>query len=501
MATINVTPVSVTLDPVSRVEGHLRVEAIIDTVNGTPQVVDARASGTMFRGIEKVLVNRNPLDAPDITQRICGVCPVSHAMASTNALESAGRATIPDNARIMRNLVLGANFLQSHILHFYVLCLLDFVSGPDMPPWRPAWAADKRLGNETGLVANYLTALEIRRKCHEMGALLGGRLPHPVSFVAGGFTTTPRPDRIALFRQYLGEITAFIKNVYLSDVKTISDTYSDYFNIGVGYRNLLAYGVFDLDAAGNSKLLRRGRVANAATAAAAVDTNAITENVTCSWYGDQTNNLNPAAGDTAPLDPATKPDAYSWLKAPRYGTSSTTRRRHTRGSTGAPVPYEVGPLARMWVNGDYQRGVSVLDRHFARANEALKIATAMNDWLDQIATAGPVYQQYTVPSSGTGIGLTEAPRGALGHWVNISAGKTARYQIVTPTCWNASPKDQNGLRGPIEQALMGTPVMNINEPVEVVRVVHSFDPCLACAVHVMRPAEGARIFALGHVPC
>ncbi len=504
MATISYTSKSVTLDPVSRVEGHLKVEVVVDTVSGTQQVVDARASGTMFRGIEKILVNRNPLDAPDITQRICGVCPVSHAMASTNALETAAKATIPDNARVMRNLVLGANFLQSHILHFYVLCLLDFIDGPNMPPWKPAWASDKRIpaSSSSELVGHYVSALDIRRKCHEMGALLGGRLPHPVSFVAGGFTTTPRPERITLFKQYLNEITTFINNVYLTDVNTVALAYKDYFSIGAGHKNLLAYGVFDLDAAGNTKLLRRGRAVNGATTVNTVDTNSITENVTYSWYSDQVNNLNPASGDTVPLDPAGKPSAYSWLKAPRYGAlSSRTTRRSRSGATSVPAPYEVGPLARMWINGDYQKGISVLDRHFARANEALKIATAMSNWISQISPSGPVYQQYAVPTSGTGIGWTEAARGALGHWVSISGGKTARYQIVTPTCWNASPKDQNGQRGPIEQALIGTPVTNIGEPVEVVRVIHSFDPCLSCAVHVMRPAQGARIFALGHVPC
>ncbi len=142
-----------------------------------------------------------------------------------------------------------------------------------------------------------------------------------------------------------------------------------------------------------------------------------------------------------------------------------------------------------------------MHRHFARVNEAIKIAQAMRSWVDQINPSGPVYQPYRIPSSGTGIGLTEAPRGALGHWVNIGGGMTARYQIITPTCWNASPQDANGIHGPIEQALIGTPVSDISAPVEVVRVIHSFDPCLSCAVHVMRPGEGARIFSLGHVPC
>jgi len=482
------SPTVISIDPVTRLEGHLKIEVTVDLVDAQPQVVDARAIGTMFRGLETILANRSPQDAPDITQRICGVCPVSHGMASVTALDQAANIRIPENARIMRNLVLGANFVQSHILHFYHLAILDFVDGPAMAPWQPSWNVDKRMNatDTQTLVDHYVTALDMRRKAHEMGALFGGRLPHPPAFVPGGFTTTPRPERITKFKEYVTELIAFIDNTYLPDVALLEQYYGsrtnyayDYSKIGRGRGNLLAYGVFDLDSTGQQKLLKPGQVANGSKTVQPVDVNAITEQVTYSWYDNRTNNLAPASGATTPQYPKT--GAYSWLKAPRY-------------QGGA---YEAGPLARMWVNGDYQYGISVLDRHHARARETQKVAYALRQWVDQLTPSGPVYQQYATPIAATSIGLTEAPRGALGHWLRVANGKIANYQVVTPTCWNASPRDASGNRGPIEEALIGTPVHDITQPIEVLRVIHSFDPCLSCAVHVMRPAEGAKIFRLG----
>lgn len=481
MQTISYSPQSITLDPVSRIEGHLKVEVTIDTVNGLQVVVDAKTTGTLFRGIETILANRNPLDAPDITQRICGVCPVSHALASTSALENAANITVPLNARVMRNLVLGANFLQSHILHFYVLSVLDFVDGPAMPPWQPSWSADKRIAGSAAqeLVDHYVKALEIRRKCHETGALFGGRLPHPPAFVPGGFTTSLRQERIDKFRQLLAEISDFISNIYLPDVDRISSAYSDYFHVGSGCRNLLAYGVFDLDELGRNKLLRRGIAQQGSTSIKPLDIGSITEQVKHSWYADEGNGLNPSAGVTQPAFPK-NPDAYSWLKAPRYQDQ----------------PFEAGPLARMWINGNYQNGISVMDRHLARAQEAALVADAMSRWIDELQPSEPVYRTFKIPLNAAGIGLTEAPRGALGHWHRISASKTGSYQIITPTCWNASPRDSLNVLGPVEQALLGTPVDNTDQPVEVVRVIHSFDPCLSCAVHVIRPKDRARIHVI-----
>jgi hydrogenase large subunit len=468
--TLTIVPQTVTIDPVTRIEGHLGIKVRVDSVGGVQQVVEAWSSGTSFRGFEKILVNRHPWDAVPITQRICGVCPVSHGLAASMTVEAATGVTAPANARIMRNLVLGANYLQSHILHFYHLAVLDYIVGPDMAPWQPHWQSDLRIDPDTTaiLVGHYVTALEMRRKGHELGAVYGGRLPHPSSYVPGGFTAQPSAARNATCIAYLNELIAFIQETYLPDVELLGTVYDDYFDIGVGAGNLLAYGVFDQNASGSVKLLARGRAVAGSTTIQPVDVNAITEYVKYSWYNQSTDNLPPANGNTVPKCP--KVGAYSWLKAPRYTAQ----------------PYEVGALARMWVNGDYQSGISVMDRHLARAHEALKVAQAMVTWIGQLVPGAAVFTNNTPPTSGSAYGLTEAPRGALGHWLQISGGKISRYQVITPTCWNASPRDTAGVRGPIEQALLGTPVQDISQPVEVLRVVHSFDPCLSCAVHVMR---------------
>ena len=161
-------------------------------------------------------------------------------------------------------------------------------------------------------------------------------------------------------------------------------------------------------------------------------------------------------------------------------------------------PFEVGPLARMWVNGDYQEGISVFDRHLARAGEALKIAEAMDTWLDELDPTASAFDGYSLPQAASGAGMTEAPRGALGHWIEIAEGKISRYQVITPTCWNASPRDGNGIPGPMEQALIGTPVEDPSQPIEALRVIHSFDPCLSCAVHIMQP-DGEPIIVRGGI--
>ena len=471
----------IVIDPVTRLEGHLKVEVTIDYVGGSQHVTDAKVSGTLYRGFENLLAGRNPVDSQHITQRICGVCPTAHGMAAVKTLDAAFKVSIPTNARIIRNLILGADFIQSHILHFYHLTLPDFVSGPNMPPWQPSWSTDRRFdaATATALVNNYVAALDMRRKAHEMGAIFGGKMPIAATYIPGGITAVPSSAQIAQFKTYLTGLINFINNTYIPDVKRVASLYSDYYAIGRGAGTLMAYGVFDLNTSGSSRLLRRGIAMNGSTSIQSVDVNAITENVKYSWYANGTDGLNPRAGVTSPQYPKT--GAYSWLKAPRY-----------KG-----VPVEVGPLARMWVNGDYRRGISVLDRHMARANETKKIAQAMQTWINQIALGSSVFNQFSIPSSADSYGLTEAPRGALGHWLQIANGQIAHYQIITPTCWNASPRDTSGTPGPIEQALIGTPVENISEPVEIMRVIHSFDPCISCAVHVVRLDGDIKIFSLG----
>lgn len=475
--------VTASFDPVSRIEGHLGVEVEFDTVNGVRQVVNVRAGGMLFRGFENVLIGRDPRDAQHITQRICGVCPVAHGMAAVKALDAACGAAIPTNARIMRNLVHAANFIESHILHFYLLTLPDFIAGPAMPPWQADWSIDRRFGQETtaALMAGYLKAIEMRRKAHEMGALFGGRMPHPPAYIPGGFTANPRPERIASFRAHLNELIGFIQDRYLPDAELLGSQYGDYFTVGRGYGNLLSFGVFDLDDSGAGRLFLSGHAAEGALQPQSLDAAVVTEHVTHSWFKDKTDGLHPASGQTKPLDPVSKDYAYSWLKAPRYDGR----------------PCEVGPLARMWITGEYTRGVSVMDRHLARAKEALKVALAARDWLAELEPDGPVYQPPTLPASAASAGLTEAPRGALGHWLEISDGRISHYQVITPTTWNVSPRDHRGLLGPLEEALLGTPVQDVDKPIEVMRVIHSFDPCLDCAAHVIKPGNNSKTLRQG----
>lgn len=465
-----------TVGPLTRVEGHLEIEVHIDPVNGKNQVVDAKAMGTMFRGFESMLRGRDPRDATHYTQRICGVCPIAHGMASTLALENAFRQTAPNNGRILRNLILGANFVQSHILHLYHLAAPDFIDTTgilDMSPWTPRYVTPDMAKGATAaaLVQHYVQALAMRRKAHQMGAIFGAKLPHSPVFVPGGATGQVTAQKVADFRKLMDELRAFIDGVMIPDVQALAQLFPEYGSIGKGSGNLLAYGVFDLNSTGSSKLLRRGRYTNGRYAS--VDVRRIREYVRYSYYSSSDSNKNPAAGTTNPQ--ATKSGAYSWCKAPRYDNAV----------------HEVGPLARMWINGDYRQGISVIDRVAARALEAKKVADAMNGWLNQLQVGQASYSYRATPSSGSGIGLTEAPRGALGHWLQIANGKLDRYQFVTPTQWNASPMDDSGRKGAIEQALIGTPVADQSQPIELLRVVHSFDPCLSCAVHLVRPGRKA----------
>jgi hydrogenase large subunit len=248
----------------------------------------------------------------------------------------------------------------------------------------------------------------------------------------------------------------------------LTETYPEYADLGQGLGHLMAFGAFDLDSEGNSRLFDSGISWHLSTEPEALASDAITEHVRYAWFRDA-EPLHPSQAQTEPQNP--KPQAYTWLKAPRYEDQ----------------PIEVGPLARMWMSGRYQEGISVLDRHLARALEAETLALAMADWVDQLNPDGPVYTEHDLPNAAMAQGLTEAPRGALGHWIEVAAGKIARYQVISPTTWNVSGRDDRGVPGPLEQALLGTPVENTDQPLEVMRVIHSFDPCLDCATHVIRP--------------
>ena len=463
---------------------------------------------------ETILKQRDPRDAQRITQRVCGVCPAVHCTASTLNLDSAFAVSdkIPDNARIMRNLVLGSNYLQSHILHFYHLTALDYVDitsvasykGKDsdlksvrdfiergnLAPFVPRYEGDYRFDTETNqiLVKHYLMALEMRRISHEMLAIFGGKMPHNATVVPGGITERPTIDKITGFLWRLNKIRNFIDEIYLPDVMAVANTYTDYFEIGQGPNNYLCYGAFDLesknpDYSTRKRLFPQGVVLGLKEFQS-LDTNKITESVKHSWYeGEKA--IHPSLGETIP-DPRKK-EAYSWIRSPRYNG----------------MVFEVGPLAR-WIvayfcNHDDVRSAinkllsdvkidisklnSVMGRHAARAFDSKYVADNMAEWVLQLDPNGPAYVEYEIPEEAEGMGIVDGPRGALGHWIKIKGKKIERYQLVVPTTWNGSPMDENGQHGPMEQALIGTEVKDPSNPFELVRIARSYDPCLACSVH------------------
>ena len=490
-------PTRIRIDPITRIEGHLALEAVVD--DGV--VKDARSSGTLFRGFEIILRGRDPRDANRLTQRICGVCPAAHATASSLCIDDAFGLTgkIPDNGVLMRALVFGSNFLQSHILHFYHLAALDYVDAAGavggIGPFVPRYEGDYRVSGEAnaGLVKHYVEALDIRRKCHQMLAIFGGKMPHNVAVVPGGVTEKPTEDKIADFLWRLNEIRQFIDNSYIPDVIAVAKVYSDYAGIGRGCGRLLAYGGFNVP---TGQLFSPGVVAGDLKTVKFEPRN-ITEDVRNSWYADSTSGRHPSEGDTEP-QPAKK-GAYSFLKSPRYNKEVC----------------ELGPLARMACNyaaghaatkqlidGFFaQTGLgaadlfSVLGRHAARALETKLVADCMAGWLLALKPSEPAIVESSVPQSGSGAGLTEAPRGAVGHWMTVADSKIERYQVITPTAWNASPRDDRDRPGPVEQAIIGTKVKDTENPFELVRIIRAFDPCLACSVHLVDAAgTGMKVF-------
>ena len=501
----------IVIDPVTRIEGHLKISTTVE--DGL--VKEAHSTGNLFRGIELILRGRDPRDAQVITQRICGVCPQSHGVAAALNLDSAFGISgkIPANARLMRNLIQGSHVVQDHILHFYHLAALDYVDVTDVAqyegkdsdlnsvkdfiirgelgPFVPRYEGDYRLPPEVNqqAAAHYLKALEIRRTGHEMVSIFSGKIPHSVGIVPGGVTATPTVDKIISFLWKLRIMQDFINNTYIPDVLAVAGTYSDYLEIGGGCKNLLSYGAYDLEGE-EPDLTRRKRlftqgVTSVDLKPGKLDTTKITEGVRYSWYQDSTSGRHPTQGETNPE--YGKNGAYSWIKAPRYDGKV----------------YEVGPLARVavtYANGDPVMKdmvdsalaqlkappsvlFSVMGRHLARALCAKFIADSMEKWLLELKPGEPTFVEYTIPEEASGMGLTEAARGALGHWIEIKEQKIANYQCVVPTTWNASPRDDNGNPGPIEQAITGTRVKDKSNPFEIVRIVRSFDPCIACAVH------------------
>ncbi len=561
----------VVVDPITRIEGHLRIEAILDDNN---VIVDAYSCATMFRGIEIIMKGRDPRDVPLLAMRICGVCTGTHYYTSTQTVEHALGILPPKNARLVRNLIQGSLFIHDHTVHFYHLHALDWVdivsalkadprkaseeakkwankltdpkTGEKLQPWNAGEgtyrAVQERLkkfvkagrlgpfanaywGNrsyklspEQNLVAvsHYLDALDMQREMAKLMAILGGKNPHPQSLVVGGVTCVQdikNPTRLGQFGDLLRKAREFIYRAYLPDLLMAGSVYADEAlkGIGRGLGNYMAYGDFRMDDNQWYKgklLFPPGVVLNMDLSTVhELDQSKITEDVTHSWYEYSVNQpLHPFQGQTKPKYTGFKEDGtvnpegkYSWIKAPIYNDHRV----------------EVGPLARMIVG--YARGddrikhyvdwllksgrfpkevlFSTVGRTAGRAIETAIMVDAMVEWLNELSrnvASGDLstwtdydFDRLTKGKERKGYGLTEAPRGALGHWVRIKDGKVENYQAVVPTTWNGSPRDYKNRMGAFEASLIGIPMSNPDQPLEILRTIHSFDPCLACAVHII----------------
>ena len=562
---------NIVIDPVTRIEGHLRIEAKVDG----GKVTEAYSSGTMFRGMELILRGKDPREAWLWAQRICGVCTTVHAHASVYAVEDALGIEIPPNARLVRNLIAGAQHIQDHVIHFYHLHALDWVDVADalnaspsgtaalaasISPWpknsetyftgvkdrvqklvdsgqlslfasgywgHPAY----KLPSEANLlaVAHYLEALEWQRDVIRVHAVLGGKNPHPQTYLVGGMASavdlnSPNVinlERIAFMAERIRTMRQFVEQVYVPDVKAVASFYPEWWTLGAGHRNYMSYGALQQgNRTDESKFtFPRGIILGGDLGTVhPVDQAKITESIARSYYeyaGGNDASLHPWDGETSPKYTGPTPpyleldvdNKYSWLKSPRYDGQ----------------PMEVGPLARMLIaygagNARVQGLVngaltelklepaalfSTLGRVAARALETIYLLDLMDQWLAELsenASTGDVrihdgtkWDPATWPSEAQGWGFHEAPRGALGHWVKIKDGKIENYQAVVPSTWNAGPRDEQGIPGPYEASLVDTPVADPERPLELLRTIHSFDPCLACAVHVVDATGRERV--------
>ncbi len=553
----------IVVDPITRIEGHLRIEA--EVKDG--KIVDAWSAGTMVRGLEIILRGRDPRDAWAFTERVCGVCTTVHALASVRSVEDAVGITVPPNAELIRNIMECALYVHDHVVHFYHLHALDWVdvvsslqADPDAtsklaqsisnwPKSSPGYFRDlqKRLtkfvqSGQLGIFANgywghsayklppevnllgvahYLEALEWQKEIVKIHTILGGKNPHP-NYLVGGVpcpinvdeANSLNAERLAYIGQLLQQGRDFVEQVYVPDVLAVAPFYLDWAGIGGGLENYLCYG--DLPTNGFADVARYkfargailGRNLNEVHAVDPKDQDGVKEFIEHSWYEYEgsAKGLHPWEGQThlkysgpkPPYEHLDTDQKYSWLKTPRW-------KGHAM---------EVGPLARMLVgyasgNHDVQAVVnealgilkvpatalfSTLGRTAARCLETRLAANWGLEFYQQLLAnikAGDTrtftkdkWEPSTWPTSCRGVGTTEAPRGALAHWIVIKDQKIDNYQLVVPSTWNASPRDATGQRSSYEAALIGTPVADINVPLEIQRTIHSFDPCLACAVHL-----------------
>lgn len=480
------------ISPFNRVEGDL--EVIIDVKDKT--IVDVHLSGIMFRGFETILEGRDPIDALIFTPRICGICNISHSVASSNALRNAFRAEMPQNAYFLRNIAHACEMILSHLTHFYLYFIIDFLNKKykNYPFYEKVC---KRFAPMKG--TSYICFIKQRRKLLELLGIIVGKWPDTLAFQPGGITKILTHGEIIRALGIINEFKNFLERrlIYCSierwlenqNVKDVENWLNEKKHaesdiglfitishkigldrLGISSGKFLSFGAFEQP--DGSYYFKSGYYNGYLHS---FNPQKITEHTEYSWY---THNKN----ITHPLDSVTQPytdklKAYTWIKAPRYEDNVV----------------EVGPLARLIINrdpliSDYfnKYKSSILVRILARIHEALKLIKAVEDWLKKIDPDKPGYKNYNILSYATGVGLTEAPRGALGHWIIIENGKIKKYQIITPTTWNFSPRDSYGRLGVVEQALLGIKIDDEENPIEIGHIIRSFDPCLVCAVHAFK---------------
>ena len=539
------------IDPITRIEGHLRVEMEVE--NGV--VADAWVSGGCFRGMELVVQNRTPEDAAQIVERICGVCPVSHAHASSIAGDKAYGITISNNARIVRNLLEGAQFLHSHILWLYNLAALDYVNPlnalqanvddayavalenglalhSDLNQlyeklaafadngqlsifsgnWFDADGGEAYVDNPEAnliLTSHYLEALKMQARSSEMAALLGGKMPHVMTSIPGGNMWVPTESKLDDLLAMATEVRDWVNDTVLADTVMLAKLYPEVLTFGKGCGRYIAWGVFegpDWPYGDNytEQMLNRYlpmAVLDEQFQASDVQENLITEYMGHSWYRGRETYTSPYFVTDPDFTEYNVDDRYSWVKAPAYdgkpmeaGSMARIFAAYVRGVPfiKEQVDAVLGILGAK--PGDLAAFQSTLGRTAIRQIETIYIANLMVEWVNELAEAikGGDSEYFREPArlTGEGTGFWEAPRGALYHSEKVVDGKIEGYQIIIPSTWNLAPINGDGEHGPLEQALIGVPVADIEKPINALRTVHSFDPCTACAVHVTERGTG-----------